>query len=134
MILDWVFSTQTDGSEGLLQLAVMDLYPPAGTSHYYMDDIMVYTAETGLSVEDVVKANLTVYPNPANDMVYIENEIAEDINLHVFNAAGQAMMSIQNVYNNGRINVPTATLDNGIYFIQLENKNMSVTKRIVVQH
>jgi len=134
MVHEWQFSLQPNGSAGELQLAVMDIFPPSAISHYYIDDIQFYWSETGLNVEENEKYSLTIYPNPANDRVFIENEITEAVNLHIYNAAGQEVLNIANVYNSGRIEIPTNVLINGIYFIQLENKNLSTTQRIIVQH
>jgi hypothetical protein len=134
MVHEWQFSLQPNGTAGELQLAVMDIFPPSAISHYYIDDIQFYWSETGLNVEENEEHSLTIYPNPANDRVFIENEITEPVNLHIYNAAGQEVLNIANVYNSGRIEIPTNVLINGIYFIQLENKNLSTTQRIIVQH
>jgi hypothetical protein len=134
MVYEWQFSLQPNGSAGMNQLAVMDLYPPSATSHYYMDDIMFYGAPTGLSVEESAMHNMTIYPNPANDRIFIDNDINEDVNLRIYNAAGQEVMAIERVFNNGRIEIPASALTNGIYFIQLENKNISQTQRVIIQH
>jgi hypothetical protein len=134
MIHEWQWSLTSQGAAGTNQLSAMDLYPPNNSSLYYVDDLMVTNVETGLTVAENFDTQLSIYPNPANDVVYIMNDINEEVNLHVYNAAGQEVMNVQRVVNSGLIEVNTSDLNEGIYLIQLENANQVITKRIVVQH
>jgi len=134
MVHEWQWSLTSQGAAGTNQLAVMDIYPPDAASHFYVDDFYAKNAETGLTVAENFDTQLSIYPNPANDVVYIMNDINEEVNLHVYNAAGQEVMNVQRVVNSGLIEVNTSDLNEGIYLIQLENANQVITKRIVVQH
>ena len=81
-------------------------------------------------VEDILVPNVTIYPNPANDKVYIETE-AEIEEIVVYDVYGR----IQNLRNSEtqklRNSVDVADLNSGIYFVKVKTENGNVVKRIV---
>ena len=81
-------------------------------------------------VEDILVPNVTIYPNPANDKVYIETE-AEIEEIVVYDVYGR----IQNLRNSETQqlsnSVDVADLNSGIYFVKVKTENGNVVKRIV---
>ncbi len=73
--------------------------------------------------EGLEKSTLTIYPNPAKDILIIENANGRDILL--VNALGIPLQTFYHVENFEKLNI--ATLPNGVYFI----KTAGVTKRFV---
>jgi len=75
------------------------------------------------SIKNDVSDNVVIYPNPVENELKI---ISEDIiysNYRVIDNLGQIQFSGELKKSKQSIN--TSTLQNGIYFIQLENKNLS---------
>ena len=81
-------------------------------------------------VEEFFVPNVTIYPNPTNDKVYIETE-AEIEEVVVYDVYGR----IQNLRNSEtqklRNSVDVADLNSGIYFVKVKTENGNVVKRIV---
>ncbi len=81
-------------------------------------------------VEDLFVPNVTIYPNPANDKVYIETE-DEIEEIVVYDVYGR----IQNLRNSETQklsnSVDVADLNSGIYFVKVKTENGNVVKRIV---
>ena len=81
-------------------------------------------------VEEFFVPNVTIYPNPANDKVYIETE-AEIEEVVVYDVYGR----IQNLRNSEtqklRNSVDVSELNSGIYFVKVKTDNGNVVKRIV---
>ena len=77
--------------------------------------LKVYYHDTS-SVQENEATTLSVYPNPANDMIRIENGSNETV--EIFNATGQLMMSVE--ANDGNISV--SGLPAGLYLMK-QGKN-----------
>jgi len=74
-------------------------------------------------INSISKANISVYPNPAKDMLFVRN--AEGVNrIEICNIIGTKAIS-QKLDSNGQIEV--ANLKKGIYFISLYSDNEIIT-------
>jgi len=77
--------------------------------------------------ETVNSENIDFYPNPANDMIYLNNASGANVQYFVFSSTGQLM---QSDYTNGSISV--SDLPAGIYFLQLQTEDgMQVSKLVI---
>lgn len=73
--------------------------------------------------EVALNSNVTVYPNPANDVVYV-SEIA---NITVINMLGQVVATANNA---NQINV--SELNAGNYIVKVQNNNVNAVKNITI--
>lgn len=80
---------------------------------------------TGLEEKNI--ASTEIYPNPMNNVLYIE---AENItNVAIFNAVGQQVLFVEN-----RNEIDVTSLNNGLYFVRLVDSNGNTsTKKIIKQ-
>jgi hypothetical protein len=70
-----------------------------------------------LSVEDLnLLDNIQVYPNPAQDFVFIDNANIDD-NVNVFNVVGKRVMSFKIETENQQVDIKD--LKSGLYFLRL---------------
>lgn len=90
-----------------------------------------WTYDLPLSVEpQELEMEVSVYPNPANDFVFVQTNSIEPVSYHMINSAGVAVSA--GTLTNNKIDV--SNLANGVYFVQLAFDNgQSVTEKIVVQ-
>lgn len=80
-----------------------------------------------VDIEENSFALVELYPNPMNDVLYIESENITSVT--VFNAVGQQVMFVEN-----RNEIDVTSLSNGLYFVRLvDNKGNTLTKKIVKQ-
>ena len=70
--------------------------------------------------------NCVVFPNPANDFVYIGGFENEDITVYIYNLAGGLVKQTNRSY----INV--SDLNNGIYLLKLTTKTNTVVRKLVI--
>jgi hypothetical protein len=114
-----------------------------------IDDFRVYNYELSASevaqLAQLVSTNvtqqnkggeLTVWPNPANDILkitYLPGTGANNANLQLYNTAGRLVLAetIQGIYET---EMDVSALPNGIYLLKLTNGNETTTKRVVVKH
>ncbi len=76
--------------------------------------------------KDINKLN--IYPNPASDIVIIEN--AENSKISIINMLGQVVFS--QTLNNNNIKLNVSQIPNGTYLIRVENNNEVITKKLNV--
>jgi hypothetical protein len=85
--------------------------------------------------KDIV--DITVYPNPASENVFVEMDIDEtsDVNIMIYNMTGSAVISRSNSNLRGyqNINIPLNTLQPGSYIIRVmfNNEPVAIKKLIV---
>ncbi len=81
------------------------------------------------------KYEFSVFPNPAQNQLNLqfENPINESVEIYITNVQGQLLQSLvlDNILNTTTIN--TQNLTSGIYFIYVQNENVSATKKFVIQ-
>lgn len=89
---------------------------------------------TVIGLDELLTANFTVYPNPANDLLHIDmspsNETFEK--LVITDIAGKVLLQQAEIENNNLITVNTAALMSGIYLIELSSTNGSAHRSFII--
>ena len=81
-----------------------------------------------LSIDNNEKNSFTIYPNPANKLIYIQaKEESEKVTL--YNTNLQTILSKQNTSI-----LDVSHLENGLYFLSFENQKNKVIKKLIIQH
>ena len=84
---------------------------------------VMYDGEVDL--EEINFASTEVYPNPMNDVLYIDGD--DVVNVTIFNAVGQQVMSVEN-----KNVVDVSSLNNGLYFVRLvDDKGNILLKKVI---
>ena len=96
------------------------------TSGYYA--IGYSTEPTPLDVENVVRSQMKIYPNPASNVVIIEN--AENAHITLMDASGRTLIQKRVVSDHQSINIETFC--NGIYFVRIDHSDRSETIKLIV--
>ncbi|AFL80837.1 subtilisin-like serine protease [Aequorivita sublithincola DSM 14238] len=100
----------------------------------FIDNINV-RGSLGISKEDL--SNITMYPNPASDEVFInlKNLNAGNVSITLFNSLGQRLQFISEAEmagkTRGTLNV--SNYATGIYFVKIMSGNNTATKKLIVQ-
>jgi len=82
------------------------------------------------TTESNIKNNITIYPNPAKDLVNIDNLPSESI-ISITDAAGRKISSKK--YSGKNVSMNTSGLINGNYIIQVENQGTTIlSKKIII--
>lgn len=79
---------------------------------------------------------LNIYPNPANNQITLEFELAEtkNISIEIRNVLGQTVKTIStNSFTKGsnKIEVEVNEFSNGLYFLQLQIGNKTIRKKFI---
>ena len=103
-----------------------DIYPP--TLEYmvmYMDAEGIQQYECDDSVDETAFEKVTMYPNPADNILTINGENLG--NVMVYNALGQ---KIAEYFADSELNIATSDFENGVYFVKIGE----TTRKFVVTH
>jgi len=101
-----------------------------GTSAWINSDRMTFTYSqtTGVS-ELITKADFTIYPNPANDIINVKANIS--INGSVYSITNQTgMVLLRGKITSENTSIDISSLVNGIYFIHFGETNRNTYKLI----
>ena len=71
---------------------------------------------------------LLIYPNPSNDVIYIEGEL-KDVSYQILDITGKRIN--HSIIKNGSIDV--SELHSGIYFLVLLKNQERIIKKIVIE-
>ncbi|HZH69222.1 MAG TPA: T9SS type A sorting domain-containing protein [Flavobacteriaceae bacterium] len=79
-------------------------------------------------------SNITVYPNPASEVLYLMNNNSTQLQLEIFDVQGKRVLFSEVPNVNSEINV--STLNEGIYFLKLYDgaSNSGTTKKIIIKN
>ena len=83
-----------------------------------------------LSNSDIEKIDITVYPNPVNDLLTISSPNNEILSISVFTINGKEIQSFEKM-NQNRNEISLINLDSGVYFLEIRTDVGRVTKKVV---
>ncbi len=103
-----------------------------GTSYYYIDDVTLID-QTTVSVNELnVSTKISLYPNPAKDVLNIDlGTLKEDTKINIYNAFGELVLTEHLTTQNSSLK--THHLLSGIYFYRILVRDKIVkTDKIVI--
>jgi len=123
--------------DGEYALAVQ--YQPSGSgpfmvvgSDYYLNPIIIHV-HTNAGVTTVTsKDDISVYPNPANDIVNIVSAGTAIDHVSITDIEGREVVQFNVDKNQSVITVPVSNFSAGMYLVQLHTADGVVTRKIVI--
>lgn len=128
-LYEWPWSLEDGGSVNKISAADFygyDLYGD-GSSKYYIDDVK-YEKLINTSIQHASINNMQMYPNPTNDVVYIEadNNIKT---LSIIDITGSIVANYE--IDRDFYSFSTANLSSGIYYVQINYGDKITVKKLV---
>ena len=86
-----------------------------------------------LSVNDFELSTLSIYPNPANDIVNIKWDRSENASVRIYDVNGKLMFysKDQNLFNG--LSIDASAYNSGIYFVKINSFGGEVTKKLILK-
>jgi hypothetical protein len=92
------------------------------------------TPNTGIDRNDVVAANISIYPNPAKDVITISATDVKTLplNIAVYDMIGREMLT--RTFNDKNVNesINISNFNNGVYFLVMKNAQGTHSVKFVV--
>ena len=101
----------------------------AGTSNYESTRSNIVSSEELTSLALIEKSNFEIYPNPANNALYIKTNGGNEIKISILSVDGKIIKS--NRYQNENIEIDISDLNRGIYILRFENQDNLISKKFV---
>jgi hypothetical protein len=116
-----------------------DVYKLVFTAFDYLNGSFEFNKQmiSSLGMEDPVAKpmDISIYPNPANDHINIivPDQEVEMIDFRIFDLSGRAIQNGQLDFSAGRNNrMELPGMKPGLYFIQFDYGNVSLTSKILI--
>lgn len=85
-----------------------------------------------LGIDKKTKTDLTFYPNPVQDIIKLNLTKPDYYEINIFNSAGQKLL--QKTITSDVLTIDLTSLNDGIYFITVDNKTERWTSKIIKKH
>lgn len=119
----------TEGLRTLEWTYIKDVYSEDGQDCAWVDNIKFPPTAVIVDVKEVVATDVDVYPNPSAGVFKLQlGDIQSEI--VVYNAMGQVVYRAAGVANDIEIDLSDANA--GMYFINVKNSEMEVTKKVTI--
>ncbi len=104
----------------------------AGSYEDYNFFVNRYLNDINLGITNILSESSTIniYPNPANEKIFIRSNSNENFEYTLTNIFGE----IVKCNTKAKSTIYVSDIPSGIYFLQVHTKNNSVNKKVVVQH
>lgn len=110
-----------------------------GTFHFVWrdlatGDVMYRSASfsTGVGLAENTALDISVYPNPARDVLYFKGLPPGSGQVNIYNVAGELVNS--EPLSNARKGLQTSSLSDGVYILEVSSGNSQWKERIVITH
>lgn len=132
----WGAQCSTDGTAELKDSNDDIIYSYDGSYDFSAEESAFYAKEI-TSVEELSQLNsIDLYPNPVHELLNINFSLQESTTMEIFvsNTLGQVVHTIssRNYTGANKLEVNTANLSNGVYFLTFSSENKRTTKRFTV--
>jgi PKD repeat protein len=128
----FVTTVYTFGTIGNYQFSVTIICGSAKGTHVFYDDLYIMNT-AGVSEITDVNDQIVLYPNPATDVLNIGlNDVSGSVTVNISNATGQIVRKMSSTIEaNQKLTVNTASLPEGLYFVQVNCNGKMITGRFV---
>ena len=116
----------TPGTHELKWEYTKDVSVSSGSDCAWIDNVSFPASTIITDVETVVENKVTVYPNPANDVLNIQ--LGDDqSDIVIYNSLGQVVRKVDALSGDVQINI--SDLQKGLYFVKINNEVLKVVKK-----
>ena len=96
--------------------------------NWFIDGSPTITDDCQLGMEDFLNDKVSIYPNPFDEVVYIESDSSVAIeSLKIYSILGQLILEKEDNFNQ----IDVSKLKSGVYFLKLSTTSGNLTKKLV---
>ncbi len=93
------------------------------------------TIIVGVDEEGMALSNLSLYPNPAREVIFIDaNQFLGEVQIELFDSKGARVYTTKRILNGGTTEVVSLSdLPRGFYFVKLQSGTHSLQRKMILQ-
>lgn len=103
-------------------------------NNLFLDNIVVFEGTTPpLYIEEKVKAEISIYPNPTNDILNFKfsKELNQETQIDIFNILGRKLISKEIDKNESQFLINISNFNKGIYIVRISNSEFKNHYKII---
>ena len=100
------------------------------TNAHILGDFQILVVEE-LGVDELDSQEFEMYPNPATESITIVSDFSSEVTIRIVDIQGKEVRNENYDLRNQRANIDIATLDNGLYFVQIASEGNTSTKKLI---
>lgn len=128
-----MFHVNTGGFSGKSKLSYRVAHKSDTSDEAVMEYNITYTNTTGVSGQPAAASDWKIYPNPANEKLYIVLSAQVTGTYNLFSSDGR-LITHASLSDGSAHMLVTSTLEPGIYFLQIQSDHFVENKRIIIAH
>ncbi|MBK9275066.1 MAG: T9SS type A sorting domain-containing protein [Flavobacteriales bacterium] len=90
-----------------------------------------FRVETSTMVQEVEAGGMTVWPNPAMDVLQVAANTSQPVDLIIVDLSGRVVRRMEEAAANGVLTVPLADLPDGLYTVRISSNGRTSNERFV---
>ena len=112
----------------------VDIAPYDVDNHFLVNERIYFVSENDVTIDvtSLEKQNISIYPNPANDVVNIEVGDGKLLNVEVYNAVGKKVLN-KKINRLSKVVVNVNSLIGGIYMMVITTEQGSLVQRLMIE-
>ncbi|MDF2437137.1 MAG: hypothetical protein K0Q95_1513 [Bacteroidota bacterium] len=88
--------------------------------------------QSSVSVSENEEDNLNIYPNPADNNLFVKANFSSSTNISIVNILGEEVIAVSsNTKGSFSQTIDISTLSAGVYYLRIKNENKIASKKIV---
>ena len=97
------------------------------------NNYIVVESGTG-TYEDDLRSNVSIYPNPVQNILYIQPQVNKPLDINVYNVLGQSIYNtmLNPVNRNDLISIDFSEVPAGVYMVNIAGGDETLNKKVVV--
>lgn len=133
-IVPEVLGTPMDQNSIVIEIPATEL-PGASNVDVFAADLLthqtyVFNFTLGVGVSELSENQVSLYPNPANDIIHLSN-IPQNSSIKIKDVSGRTVSEFNSV--SGNTTIDTKVLRNGVYFLEITLNSNSIVKKFTVE-
>lgn len=85
-----------------------------------------------INVNEITTTSVSLYPNPASSVVYIQTELAGEATANIVDLTGRLVKSV-NISDMQNASVNVENINTGVYFFMIQQENTIIVRKITVK-
>ncbi len=114
---------------GIEDYGIADAFEYGCLNNPIYETVQLINMNQPLAINDITKDEISIYPNPVENILTIKNSKFKINDAKVYSAVGNLVLSTQ--FQNKKNIIDVSNLSNGIYFVKLETDTGYLTKKVI---
>ena len=85
-----------------------------------------------INVEEIAATTVSLYPNPASSVVYIQTELTGEATANIVDLTGRLVKSV-NISDMQNASINVEDVNTGIYFFMIQQENTIIVRKVTVK-